>query len=159
MAALRTMFDDLGYANVRTYLQSGNVVFDSARTAHAKLAQQIEQEVSSTFGHDISVIIRNGSDLERVVNDNPFATAGVPPLTLHVVFLAKPAPAGAVKDLDPDKWLPDKFEVRGAEVYLLLPNGMGRSKLSISYFEKALGIRGTARNWNTVSRLGELVND
>ena len=158
MPALRTMLEDLGYGNVRTYVQSGNVVFYAPRTSHSTLSSQIERAVSSTFGHDISVIIRKGSDLERVVSGNPFATEDVPPAALHVVFLARGAPARAVKDLDPNKWLPDRFEVRGAEVYLLLPNGMGRSKMSISYFEKALGIRGTARNWNTVNKLREMVD-
>ena len=157
MPALRTMMEDLGYGNVRTYVQSGNVVFDAPRTSHSTLSSQIERAISSTFGHDISVIVRKGSDLERVVSGNPFATEDVLPLALHVVFLAHSAPAKAVKALDPAKWLPDKFEVRGAEVYLFLPTGMGRSKMSISYFEKALSIRGTARNWNTVNKLRDLV--
>ena len=157
MPALRTMLEDLGYANVGTYVQSGNVVFDAPRTSQPSLSSAIERAVSSTFGHDISVIIRKGSDLERVVRDNPFAAEDVPPSALHVVFLAQRAPAKAVTALDPERWLPDKFEVRGPEVYLFLPNGMGRSKMSIAYFEKALGIRGTARNWNTVNKLRELV--
>ena len=157
MPALRTMFEDLGHENVRTYVQSGNVVFEAPRTGLKKLVRQLEEGVTATFGHDISVIIRNGSDLERIATRNPFASEGGSPSSMHVVFLAERAPARGVKVLDPDKWLPDKFEVSGSEIYLLLPNGMGRSKMSISHFEKVLGVRGTARNWNTVTKLRELV--
>jgi uncharacterized protein (DUF1697 family) len=158
MPALRAMLDDFGYQNVRTYVQSGNVVFEARRSSPKSLAGRIEEGVAATFGHDISVIIRNGQDMERIARENPFASKGVPPMSLHVVFLTKAATASGTKTLDPDKWLPDKFEVRGGEIYLLLPNGMGRSKMSIGYFEKALGIRGTARNWNTVNKLRDLVN-
>ena len=157
MPALRTMFEDLGHQNVRTYVQSGNVVFEAPRRTPKKLAGEIEEGVAASFGHDISVIIRSRSELERVASENPFAAEGVAPLSLHVVFLAETPPARAVMAIDPDKWLPDKFEVSGSEIYLLLPNGMGRSKMSISYFEKALDIRGTARNWNTVNKLRDLV--
>jgi uncharacterized protein (DUF1697 family) len=157
MPALRTMFEDLGHQNVRSYVQSGNVVFDAPRSTPKKLVGEIEEGVAATFGHDISVIIRSGPELERVATGNPFAAKGVAPLSLHVVFLAKTPRSSHVEALDPDKWLPDKFEVRGSEIYLMLPNGMGRSKMSISYFEKAFGIRGTARNWNTVNKLRELV--
>ena len=159
MPALRTMFEDLGHKDVRTYVQSGNVVFDAPRTTPKKLARQIEEGVSTTFGHDISVIIRNGSGLERVATGNPFAAEGVPAMSLHVIFLAERAPASAIKSLDPDKWIPDKFEVRGSEIYLFLPNGMGKSKMSIAFFEKKLGIPSTARNWNTVNKLREMVEE
>jgi uncharacterized protein (DUF1697 family) len=159
MAELRRLFEDLGHIRVRTYIQSGNVVFDAPRTAPKKLAREIEQGVSQTFGHEISAIIRTRPELDRVTASNPFALEGVPPLSLHVMFLAASASSSGIKELDPDRSPPDQFEVRGREIYLLYPNGMGRSKLTIDYFEKRLGTRATARNWKTITKLLELMSD
>ena len=145
--------------DVRTYIQSGNVVFDAPRTAPKKLAGEIEQGVARTFGHQISAIIRTRPELKRVAEGNPFAVKGVPPLSLHVMFLAESASSSGIKELDPDRSPPDHFEVRGREIYLLYPKGMGRSKLTIGYFEKRLGTRATARNWKTVTKLLELMSD
>ena len=158
MPELKTMFEALGHKDVRTYVQSGNVVFDAARTTSKKLARQIEEAVSGNFRHDISVIIRTASQMERVATGNPFASQGVSPQALHAMFFAETVPKSAIKSIDPDKWFPDQFEIRGRDMYLFLPNGMGRARLSTGHFEKTLGVRGTARNWNTVNKLRELAN-
>lgn len=159
MPDLRRLFEDLGHTHVRTYVQSGNVVFDAARTAPTELARQIEAGVADVFGHAISVVIRTRGELRRVVARNPFPTEGVPGTALHVMFLSGPASAARIKTLDPERSPPDRFEVRGREIYLSYPNGMGRSKLTIGYFEKQLRTRATARNWNTVARLLDMMTE
>jgi uncharacterized protein (DUF1697 family) len=158
MKGLRTVFEDLGHHNVRTYVQSGNVIFESRSSTTKQLAEDIETALSKTFDFEIPVIIRTRREVKAVAAGNPFPTEGVVPSTLHVVFLAQRVPAKAAKALDPDRSPPDEFTVRGREIYLRFPNGAGRSKLTIDYFEKVLGTRATARNWNTVTNLVELMH-
>lgn len=151
------MFEELGHEDVRTYLQSGNVVFEGRSSTSKKIAAEIEAAISKSFDLTVSVIVRTRRELERVAAGNPFQTKGVRPTSLHVMFLAESASAKAIKMLDPDRSPPDEFEVRGREIYLRFPKGSGRSKLTIDYFEKKLGTRATARNWNTVVKVLELM--
>ena len=153
MKALRALFEDLGHANVRTYAQSGNVIFESPTSTPSKMVAEIEGAVSQSLGVKPSVVLRNRKQLEAVGAGNPFPTEGVKPSFLHVVFLSGPPSTKALQTLDHDRSPPDEFQVIGSEIYLLLPNGAGRSKLTIDYFEKRLGTRATARNWNTVTKV------
>jgi uncharacterized protein (DUF1697 family) len=157
MKELRALFEDLGYEDVKTYLQSGNVVFEDRSSTARKLAVDIEDAIARAFELQVTVIMRTRQEFQRVAAGNPFPTEGVKPSSLHVVFLAKPASSRTVKSLDPDRSPPDEFAVRGREVYLLLPNGSVRTKLTIDYFEKALSTRATARNWNTVTKVLDLM--
>ena len=155
MADLRALFESLGAEDVRTHVQSGNVVFRSPATAR-ELERSIEQRISSDLDLDIRVLLRTKAQLAKVVRDNPFLAGQAPQKTLYVTFLAdKPAQA-RVGELDPTAFEPDTFEVVGREVYLHVPNGYGRSKLSNAHFEKRLAVAATTRNWNTVTALAEL---
>lgn len=150
MADLRAMFDANGLADAQTLIQSGNVVF-RAGGAEAALVARIEAAIAETFSLSITVMVRSKAHIATVLANDPFANA--PPKLAHVAFLsAKPA-TKAVASLDPDRSPPDGFRVRGREVYLHYPNGSGRSKLSGDYLERVLGVRATARNRNTVSKL------
>lgn len=157
MKELRSLFEELGHENVHTYLQSGNVVFEGRSSTSKKLSAEIEAAIAKSFNLKVSVIVRTRREMERVAAGNPFPTKGVKPTSLHVMFLADSAPAKAIKTLDPDRSSPDEFEVKGSEIYLRFPKGSGRSKLTIDYFEKKLGTRATARNWNTVVKVLELM--
>jgi uncharacterized protein (DUF1697 family) len=157
MPVLREVLEDLGHQGVRTYVQSGNVVFDSRSSAPNKIAADIERAVSGTFGLTISVLVRTRRGLERVAGGNPFPTKGVNPSSLHVVFLADRPSAKAVRTLDPNHSPPDEFVVVGREIFLRFASGSARSKLNLDYFERGLGTRATARNWNTVLKLLDLM--
>ena len=157
MKELRSMFEDLGYEDVRTHLQSGNVVFEGKSSSSKKLVAEIEGAISKTFDLEVPVIVRTRRELERIAGGNPFPTGGAKATSLHVMFLTEPASAKAIKTLDPDRSPPDEFEVKGGEIYLRFPKGSGRSKLTIDYFEKKLGTKATARNWNTVMKVLELM--
>jgi uncharacterized protein (DUF1697 family) len=102
------------------------------------------------------VLLRTAEELAVVADANPYLARERDPKKLHVVFLSE-APGST--DLDPDRSPGDAFAVRGREIYLHLPNGMGRTKLSIDWFERRLGVRATARNWNTVLKLIDLSRD
>jgi uncharacterized protein (DUF1697 family) len=103
-------------------------------------------------------MVRARDELAAVTADHPFLDQATDLSRLHVVFLEGTPGPDRVADLDPDRSPPDRFEVRGSEIYLVYPNGQGRIKLSLAYFERHLGVAGTARNWNTVTKLLEMVS-
>jgi uncharacterized protein (DUF1697 family) len=154
MAGLRDALTAAGLEEVATVLQSGNVVFQSGKSADA-VAKVIGTTIEETFGLEIGVVVRSAAELAAVAATNPFV--GAHPArdakTLHVAFLSARPTAAAAAKLDPDRSPPAAFAVRGREVYLSYPDGSGRSRLTLDYLEKTLAVRGTARNWRTVQRL------
>jgi uncharacterized protein (DUF1697 family) len=154
MAELRSVLDALGLEDVTTYIQSGNVVFRTPEPSRVVVGR-IEEAIADAFGVRPAVLIRTTAELATVVGSAPFADTA----KLHVVFLErKPAARDAVR-LDPDRSPHDAFELVGRELYLHLPNGAGRTKLTIDYLERTLGVRGTQRNWNTVLKLLALTRE
>ena len=159
MPDLKSSFSSLGLEDVVTYIQSGNVVFRSPARGAQKLAAGIERQLAKDFGVDVTVVLRTAAELEKIAKGNPFAK-GKPDLSkLHVVFLDRAPAKGAVAELDPERSPPDEFDVRGREIYLRLPTGMGRTKLTGDYFERRLAVAATARNWKTLQKLLELTRD
>jgi uncharacterized protein (DUF1697 family) len=156
MKELARMFGDAGCTNVRTYIQSGNVIFEAPGGA-AKVADTVATNIEKRFGFRSPVILRASQQLRRVILDNPFAGAGVDEKMLHVYFLAGAANARAIALLDAGRSAPDAFQVLGQEIYLHLPNGMGRTKLTNAYFDSKLATICTARNWATVLKLAEMM--
>ena len=158
MAGLREARTAAGLEEVATVLQSGNVVFRSRASAGAA-AKLVAATIEETLGLQIGIVIRSAAELADVSATNPFLDAEPDrdPKTLHVAFLSGRPTAAAVAKLDPDRSPPDAFAVVGCEVYLSYPDGSGRSRLTLDYLEKALGVTGTARNWRTVQRLATLV--
>jgi uncharacterized protein (DUF1697 family) len=152
---LRSSLTSLGLEDVATYIQSGNVVFRSPRGAN-DLSTTIEHEIAGVFGIQPAVLLRTRTELEKIADNNPYVTGKADLSKLHVVFLDRAPARSAAAKLDPERSPPDEFTLRGREIYLHLPNGSGRSKLTIDYFERRLGVRATARNWNTLHKLIEL---
>lgn len=153
MGDLRTMLQEAGMGEARTLLQSGNVIVTPPPGRTRELGTLIEDLIEDGLGLDIRVIIRTKGELEKVVATNPFVGKGFDPTMVHAVFLESKAPPDRVDRLDPDRSPPDRFEVSGQEIFVHYPGGSGRSKLNLAYFEKQLGVVGTARNWNTVTKL------
>jgi uncharacterized protein (DUF1697 family) len=156
MPELKSLFASMGLEEVSTYIQSGNVVFRSAAGDEQDVADEIEERIAEAFGVSTTVLLRTPAELVEIAGNNPFLGGDADVSKLHVVFLSARPPAGAVEELDPERSPPDEFSVRGREIYLNLPNGAGRSKLTIDYFERRLGVRATARNWKTLTKLIEL---
>jgi len=154
MPALRSLLQEAGYEGVSTYIQSGNVTLRSSVGAD-HLAQAIEKQIAAEFSLAIRVVVRTHDELERIAGANPFLGVGES-TGLHVVFLDRAPEAAAITTLDPDRSPGDEFSVAGNEIYLRYPNGSGRTKLTLDYLERRLGVTGTARNWNTLLRLVEL---
>ena len=154
-ARLRSAFEELGYDDVATYIQSGNVVLRSGGSA-ASLTDAIERRLTKEFGHRIEVILRTGAQLRRIVGDNPLADRA--PASLHVTFLKKRPPASRVRTIDPGAQLPDEFRVVGTEVFVCCPSGYGRTKLNNAFFERKLGVSATTRNLRTVTALADMTS-
>ena len=152
MERLRALCEELGLKDVRTYVQSGNVVFSAAHWARA-IAQVLEGEARLP----VSVIVRSSADMARIIASNPFLNEkGIDTKRLHVTFLEKTPAKSAIKALDTLPSGTDRFVHVGEEVYVYCPNGYGNTKLSNTAFEKALAVRATTRNWNTVNKLCEM---
>jgi uncharacterized protein (DUF1697 family) len=157
MSDLTAMFVAAGCADVETYIQSGNVVCRARPAVAKKLPAAVATAILKRSGYRVPVVLRTADELRDVARGNPFLTAGGDPDTLHVAFLAGTPKAGGVAALDPRRSPPDEFVVRGREIYLRLPNGVARSKLTNAYFDKALATTSTVRNWRTVLKLHGLV--
>lgn len=151
MAELRALYESLGFANVTTYVQSGNVVYDADAGDAAGQAAAIEAAIAARFGFDVTVIQRSGEALGRVLAGNPFP--GADPKFLHVLFLAGLPDPGKVDGLNVPVAGEEGWHCAGQEIYLHYPHGSGRSKMTGAFFEKALGLAATARNWNSVNAL------
>ncbi len=157
MPALRSAVEALGHEDVRTYIQSGNVLFKSRSKEVPEIAAALESTIMEEFGLRIAVVVRAQQELRLVLTNNPFLAAGADASALHVVFLGSSPTKASVRALDQERSPADEFAVRNAEVYLHCPNGFGRSKLTLDYFERTLGAPATIRNWRTVTKLAELM--
>jgi uncharacterized protein (DUF1697 family) len=151
MAQLRALFEALGCTEVRSYIESGNVIFASSKPLATR---QVEAAIVDTFGIDVAVMIRTAGAVEKVVKANPFPD--VDQSKLHVGFMTRKPSATAVANLDTERFRPEQFVVSGTELYVYLPNGVGNTKL-LAYVGRQLGIPTTVRNWNTLTKLVELV--
>jgi uncharacterized protein (DUF1697 family) len=154
MKELVAVCEDLGYQDVESYVQSGNLVFDPGKASAKTVAGELEKAIESAFGYpDVDVLLRTDKELSALVKGNPYLTDGADPKTLHVTVL-KTKPTKSLSD--DGTWSPDGFTVTGRDVYVVCPNGYGRTKLNNSFFESKLGVRATTRNWRTISTLAEL---
>jgi uncharacterized protein (DUF1697 family) len=156
MGELRSLLESAGFEGARTFLQSGNVILSSPPGA-TDLGRVIEGVIRDGLGLEIRVMIRTRGDLAKVVAANPFDGPDVDPTMLHAVFLESKPPSDRVARLDPERSPEDRFVVSGREIYIHYPGGSGRSKLNLAYIEKQLGLSGTARNWNTVTKLLSMI--
>lgn len=159
MKDLAAMFKVAGAPSIRTYIQSGNVVYRSAAREAERIARSVRVALARRLGAEVPIALRGGSDLERVLSSNPFLTAGRETRTLHVGFLTEIPLAERVAALDSKPWLPDEFSLQGREIYLYLPNGAARTKLTSRYFDARLEIPSTFRNWRTVTKLAGMARD
>jgi len=149
MSELRPCFEALGHTDVRTYIQSGNVVFATKAGAPDRIGAAIEKSITATFGLDIAVLVRTRAELATVLKHNPFGPEA------YVTFLDTVPARARVAALDPAAFAPDEFAVHGREVFVRCPNGYGRTKINNTFFERKLGVRATTRNWKTVTTLSE----
>jgi uncharacterized protein (DUF1697 family) len=157
MSALVDIFRDEGAGDVSTFIQSGNVIFAAPPKLASALGARVERRLDEAFALRVPVVLRSADELAAVAARNPFLAAGADPATLHVMFLAATPTAAQARALDPARSPGDEFALVGRDLYLRLPSGVARTKLTNAYFDKALATVSTGRNWRTVLQLVELV--
>lgn len=157
MQELKAMFQALQYTNVRTYIQSGNVIFESEAASGEELAGVISRQIRETFGFEVPVMIRTLEELEAAIAGNPFALEEPEASKrLYVSFLAAEPAAEALEKLRPYEDGADKLRVIGKEMYTLYEVSVSESPLFKVPFDKLLGTAVTARNWNTLNKVAAL---
>ncbi len=153
MDELRASFDTLGYTDVTTYIQTGNVLFTTGSKSEAKIAAAIEQRLVDDFGDAPVVLVRSVAELERIGSSSPYAKAGADPARHHVTFLATTPSKAALDAFELPKSGRDELVVDGTEVYVHTPDGYANTKYTGTFLERRLGVVSTTRNWNTVTKL------
>ena len=156
MEALRAMFESLGLRDVRTYVQSGNIVFRTDARDIARLTKRIQQTFEATFGFHSDVLLRTAAEMRDVMAHNPFEGRGIEPAKLLVWFLEKEPTLESRERFSQIPIAPEEARLHVRELYIHFPNGQGRSKLPMAQIERALSGSGTGRNWNTVEKLTQM---
>ena len=156
MARLVGMFDEVGCQRVRTYIQSGNVVFDASPALASRVPSLVSSLIAAQMALQVPVVTRTAADFERIVSANPFVDTGPGQPVVHVGFLAdKPTPT-RIASLDPKRSPPDECVVHACELYLRCPNGVARTKFTTAYLDRTFGTTTTVRNWRTTLALRDL---
>jgi uncharacterized protein (DUF1697 family) len=160
MDALRDVYKAQGFDDVRSYIQSGNLVFRSGLRGEGAVTKSIEGAIKKAFGIDVRAIVRTQAEMAKIAREHPLsALVDGRGNALYVMFLTAKPTAAKTKTIDAARFAPDVFNVVGREIFACYPNGYGNSKLALPLFERALGIQGTARNWNTVTKLAAMANE
>lgn len=156
MERLRELCADMGLAQARTYLQSGNLIVESRGTA-AALSNALEKKLAGETRLPVTVMARSADEIANVLKANPFLRQkGIDEANLHVTFLQRALEKSAVEGAKKIAAGADEFRWLGTEIYLHCPGGYGETKLSNGAFERLLGMRATTRNWRTVTKLCEM---
>jgi len=157
MNSLKEMYEGLGFLNVKTYIQSGNVVFQSAATNLEKLEMLISDGILNRFTFSVPVFVREVSELKDILVQNPFLKETEEDISkLHLTFLSRVPENQFVDSIGNSSYLPDKYLIMGRTVYLFCPNGYGKTKLNNSFFENKLKVKATTRNLGTIIELVKL---
>ena len=158
MADLKALYENLKFSEVKTYIQSGNVIFKSdSKLSDLQFAEKIKREILKNFKFEVPVIIRTKEELKKIIAQNPFMEEkNIDLKKLHATFLSETPAKEKIEQIKEVDFSPDQFIIKGKEIYLHIPNSYGETKLSNNFFEKKLKVTATTRNWNTVNKLFEL---
>jgi uncharacterized protein (DUF1697 family) len=157
MADLKSLYGSLGLASVETYVQSGNVIFESDEQDIQKLRDSIESQIESTYGFSVPVLIRSATDFRRIIQSHPYKNEE--PARVLVTFLYEQPGQSKLDDLSHYEDEVDKFAIGEQEIFLFCPGGYGRTKLSNTFLEKKLGVTATTRNWKSVNALYRMASE
>jgi len=159
MKDLAAMFSAAGCSDVRTYIASGNVLFSAAPGMAKGLADKISRRIADDFGLRVPVVMRTAAEFRDVSAKNPFLNSGDDNVPLFVGFLADRPEPSLVAALDPKRSPGDSFKVQGREIYMRLATGAAKTKLTNAYFDSALRTTSTFRNWRTVMKLAQMIQE
>lgn len=159
MKELKAMYESLGFKNVQTYIQSGNVLFQYKKTKTDKLSQMVEKKVEETFGFDVRVLHLTIPDIEAVISENPFIRQAAMEKVYVAFLITPPTDEERLKKLNETDVAPDKFAVTDRAIYIYCDKGYGITKINNNFFEARLKVFATTRNRNTTLKLCELAKE
>ncbi len=157
MKGLVSLLEEMGLDKVRTYIQSGNAIFQSKKMGPPELSEAIKVAIENRYGFAPQVIILTPDELVQAIAANPYPQAEAEPKTLHLTFLASTPGSPDLDSLERLRNPSERFALKGKVFYFHAPEGVGRSKL-FARIEKALGVPGTARNWRSVCKIREMAD-
>lgn len=156
METLRQLYAGLGFSYVQSYIQSGNVIFQSKSTDISLLEKTISAAIRETFGLEVPVLILTVRDMEQAVQKNPYRLdSSKDPGTIHLTFLSAIPEVSLLEKISSAAYVPDEFRVIGKVIYIHCPEGYGRTKLTNTFFENKLKLKATSRNLKTATELTE----
>ena len=154
MNDLQRMYESFGFQNIKTYIQSGNVVFRSEEINLEELELRISDEILKRFTFNVPVLVREASELKNILARNPYINEIKDDLSkLHITFLSKSPEKQFKESIENNSYLPDKYVIMERTIYLFCPNGYGNTKLSNNFFENKLKVKATTRNLRTLTEL------
>lgn len=159
MNSLKNSFADLGFKNICTYIQSGNVIFQFKKSDHQKVVNIIKNKILDDYGFEVPVIVKNVEELKDIIKNNPFlSNKNVDLSMLHITFLSAIPEKSEIDKLKEYDYSPDVFIISKDIIYLYIPGGYGNTKLNINFFESKLKVIATNRNWKTVNELCKIAD-
>ena len=154
MEALKTTLENIGFQNVQTYIQSGNVFVDTDEESASKVGFLIKQEIFKVFGHEVPIVVISKEDLEACFKNNPFLKEKDADIKkLYVAFVSIALRSESINDLKISQFKPDEASIDGNRIFIKYAVGAGKTRLDQKYIEKKLNVTATIRNWNTVTQL------
>jgi uncharacterized protein (DUF1697 family) len=159
MGELRNLYRSLNFKDVKTFIQSGNVIFNSQYMNSSDLMDKIETKIKENLGFDVKILIMTKNQLKQVIDENPFKKEDIK--HLYVTFLSDAPSENFINEIKLNngfkiKNKSDKFFISQKVIYIFLPDGYGKTKLNNNYFEKNLNVSATTRNWKTVNKLFDI---
>ena len=160
MEALKTMLENIGFLNVRTYIQSGNVFVDTEEESTSKVGFMIKQEIFKVFGHEVPAVVISKEDLEVCFKNNPYLKEkDIDTKKLYVAFVSVYLKSENINDLKISQFKPDEASIDGNRIFIKYAVGAGKTRFDQKYIEKKLNVTATIRNWNTVTNLLKIYNE
>jgi uncharacterized protein (DUF1697 family) len=160
MEALKTMLENIGFTNVRTYLQSGNVFVDTDEESASKVGFIIKQQIFKVFGHEVPTIVITKEDLELCFKNSPYLKEkNIDTKKLYVAFVSTALKSENINDLKISQFKPDEASIDGNRIFIKYDIGAGKTRLEGKYIEKKLNVIVTMRNWNTVTNLLKMYSE
>lgn len=155
---LIALYENLQFPDITTFIQSGNVIFKSnEKLSDIEFAKKIEEAIYKQFGFEVPVIVRSKDEMKQIISANPFLKEeNIDAKKLHLTLLSEIPDKKNVESIEKLDFAPDKFLIRGKEIYLYITNSYGETKISNNFFEKKLKVKATTRNWNTIYKLSEM---
>jgi uncharacterized protein (DUF1697 family) len=155
MNDLSNLYKDLGFTDVETYIQSGNVIFCSDKIEQVPvISQRIEKAILDKFNLNIPVMIRTVKEIKELSSSNDFLyEENFDPAKMAVIFLHEKCKGSQIQKVADVNYPPDRFLISGSEIYIYCPDGFGKTKLYTNFFEKKMGVIGTGRNWKTITTI------